>query len=77
MRPRSQPALRVSAVKMRDAANAAGVSIATVSNVVNHPHLVAARTRAHVQHIARWNWTFTLTHTAGVACVGCHQFQAP
>ncbi|MFJ6158757.1 helix-turn-helix domain-containing protein [Pseudarthrobacter sp. NPDC092184] len=37
---------------MRDVANAAGVSIATVSNVLNHPHLVAPRTREHVQHIA-------------------------
>lgn len=38
-------------VTMRDVATAAGVSIATVSNVINHPHLVAARTRERVQCI--------------------------
>jgi hypothetical protein len=38
---------------MRDVATAAGVSTATVSNVINHPHLVAARTRKHVQHIVQ------------------------
>lgn len=36
-------------VTMRYVAVAAGVSIATVSNVINHPHLVAARTRERVE----------------------------
>ncbi|MGF9647270.1 helix-turn-helix domain-containing protein [Pseudarthrobacter oxydans] len=34
---------------MRDVAAAARVSVATVSNVLNHPHLVAARTRTRVE----------------------------
>ena len=38
-------------VTMREVAQAAGVSIATVSNVINHPHRVAARTRERVQCI--------------------------
>lgn len=35
--------------KMRDVAAAAGVSIATVSNYLNNPHLVAVKTRARVE----------------------------
>jgi hypothetical protein len=38
-------------VTMRDVAQAAGVSIATVSNVINHPHLVAPKTKERVQCI--------------------------
>ncbi|WP_353611779.1 helix-turn-helix domain-containing protein [Arthrobacter sp. OY3WO11] len=38
---------------MRVVAQAAGVSIATVSNVINHPHLVATRTRERVQNIVQ------------------------
>ncbi|WP_350005994.1 helix-turn-helix domain-containing protein [Pseudarthrobacter sp. WHRI 8279] len=38
---------------MRDVATAAGVSVATVSNVMNHPHLVAARTRDRVRGVVR------------------------
>lgn len=38
-------------VTMRDVAQAAGVSIATVSNVINHPHLVAPKTKERVQGI--------------------------
>ena len=38
-----------SETKMRDVAAAAGVSVATVSNVLNKPHLVAARTKARVE----------------------------
>lgn len=40
-------------VTMRDVAQAADVSIATVSNVINHPHLVAARTKDRVQCIVQ------------------------
>lgn len=35
--------------KMRDVAAAAGVSVATVSNFLNNPHLVAEKTRARVE----------------------------
>jgi hypothetical protein len=45
--------LRASGAKMRDVAIAAGVSVATVSNVINHPHMVAARTRERVRCILR------------------------
>jgi hypothetical protein len=38
-----------SETKMRDVAAAAGVSVATVSNVLNKPHLVAAKTKARVE----------------------------
>ena len=37
-----------SSARMRHVAKEAGVSVATVSNVINHPHLVAARTRERV-----------------------------
>lgn len=40
-----------SGARMRDVAEAAGVSVATVSNVVNHPNLVALRTRERVQSV--------------------------
>lgn len=40
-------------VTMREVAHAAGVSIATVSNVINQPHVVAARTRERVQCIVK------------------------
>ena len=42
-----------SGARMRDVAEAAGVSVATVSNVVNHPNLVAFRTRERVQIVIR------------------------
>ncbi|WP_181039482.1 LacI family DNA-binding transcriptional regulator [Arthrobacter sp. P2b] len=42
-----------SGARMRDVAEAAGVSVATVSNVVNHPDLVAFRTRERVQIVIR------------------------
>lgn len=42
-----------SGARMRDVAEAAGVSTATVSNVLNHPHLVALRTRERVQSVIR------------------------
>jgi hypothetical protein len=45
--------LRGSGVKMRDVAVAAGVSVATVSNVINHPHMVAPGTRERVRCIVR------------------------
>jgi hypothetical protein len=38
---------------MRDVANPTAVSIAAVSNVINHPHLVAAQTKAHVPCIVQ------------------------
>jgi Bacterial regulatory proteins, lacI family len=40
-------------VRMRDVAVAAGVSVATVSNVINHPDLVAERTRERVRCIVQ------------------------
>ncbi|YCK79899.1 LacI family DNA-binding transcriptional regulator (plasmid) [Arthrobacter sp. D3-18] len=40
-------------VTMRDVAQAAGVSMATVSNVINRPHLVAPKTRERVQRIVQ------------------------
>jgi hypothetical protein len=45
--------LRDGGVKMRDVAVAAGVSVATVSNVINHPDVVAAGTKERVQCIIR------------------------
>lgn len=39
------------AVGIKDVARRAGVSIGTVSNVVNRPHLVAAETRGRVQAV--------------------------
>ena len=44
---------RASGARMRDVAEAAGVSVATVSNVINHPDLVALRTRERVQSVIR------------------------
>jgi LacI family transcriptional regulator len=38
-------------VGIKDVAERAGVSIATVSNVVNHPHLVAEATRTRVRSV--------------------------
>ena len=35
--------------RMRDVAAAAGVSVATVSNFLNNPHLVAEKTRARIE----------------------------
>lgn len=37
--------------KLSDVARLAGVSVATVSNVVNHPHRVATATRARVESV--------------------------
>lgn len=39
------------AMSMKEVAERAGVSIATVSNVINRPHLVAARTSTRVQSV--------------------------
>lgn len=38
-------------MKIRDVAKAAGVSIATVSRVINHPEMVTPETREHVQAV--------------------------
>lgn len=38
-------------VTMRDVADAAGVSTTTVSNVLNHPHVVAVQTRERVRRV--------------------------
>ena len=45
--------LPTSRAKMRDVAIAAGVSVATVSNVINHPHRVATCTRERVECVIR------------------------
>jgi LacI family transcriptional regulator len=60
--------LRDGGVKMRDVAVAAGVSVATVSNVINHPHMVAPGTKERVQCIVR-ELTFSPIHTLR-RCVG-------
>lgn len=39
--------------RMRDVAQLAGVSMATVSNVLNHPHLVAKNTQTKVLNVVR------------------------
>lgn len=50
------PAARTS-VSMKDVATLAGVSVGTVSNVLNSPHLVAAPTRERVQRaIDKLGW---------------------
>ena len=42
-------------MKIRDVAEAAGVSIATVSRVLNHPELVTQETRERIQEIISKN----------------------
>ncbi len=49
--PRSSRYSHAVAVSMKEVAERAGVSIATVSNVINRPHLVAERTTLRVRSV--------------------------
>jgi hypothetical protein len=53
MCPISQPASPQPGVRRRDVATAAGGSVAILSKVINHPHLVAGGIRDHVQDIVQ------------------------